>query len=154
MKPCQACPDAITAWDTLKAQAGRSICARLAGRPAKLVNDRDCYFYLSSYSSVFKALMYKLRIRSGWGFLENGGGGKKERGNENLYDILHGMNSIQDKSWPAENFSTFQKAGTTVQKGGQQDLVSSSAGWPQKTAQPNSKYSQPEPLKQASSCAR
>lgn len=44
MKPCQGCPDAIIAWDTLQARAGRAICARLAGRPAKLVNDRTSLF--------------------------------------------------------------------------------------------------------------
>lgn len=62
VKLCQRCPDAITAGDTLKAQAGRAICASLAGRPAKLVNDRGLLFLSERYSSVFQVLMQKLRI--------------------------------------------------------------------------------------------
>lgn len=43
-KPCQVCPDAAAACDTLRAKAGRAICAGLARRPAKLVNDRGLLF--------------------------------------------------------------------------------------------------------------
>lgn len=108
MKPCQGCPDAITAGDTLKAQAGRAICASLARRPAKLVNDRGLLFLSERYSSVFQALMQKMRFSS-WGYLETEVGGRKLQRNDNCLDVLYGKNSVQDKNWPAENCSAFLK---------------------------------------------